>query len=353
LSIVSLLYRIGGMTLRLFLLLVLHVAALAGDPFTTGEFKWKSSHPLVAPAVRPDDPCDSIKDPTVVFHEGKWHLFCTIRSQKRTHQIEYLNFTDWKDADQAPRHILKLHDGYFCAPQVFYFTPLKKWCLLYQTGDPGRTPPLQPTLVMSDKLDDPAAWSKPQILWDRSWPDCPRAIDFWIICDATHARLFFTSNDGKFWRSDAPLAQFPKGFADPKMVMQGDLFEASCTYKIKGGEYLTLIEAQGGGGRYFKAWTAPRLDAEWKPLATTMDKSFASRHNVTFPGVGPDGSSTPPNPWAQSISHGELLRSGIDEKMEIDPANLKLLYQGVTDADMAGKPYGKIPWRLGLLELEK
>jgi len=319
-------------------------AAHAGDPFTDGLFKWKSSPPLVAPANRPEDPCVSIKDPTVVYHDGRWHLFCTIRSEKRTHQIEYLNFTDWKDADNAPRHILKLHDGYFCAPQVFYFTPLKKWCLLYQTADEKRTPSLQPTLVMSDKIDNPSAWSKPVILWAKSWPECPHAIDFWLICDATHARMFFTSNNGKLWRSDAPLADFPKGFTEPKLVLEGDLFEASATYKIKGREeYLTLIEAQGGGGRYFKAWTAPRLDAEWKPLATTLEKSFASRNNVAFP----EGSK----PWAQSISHGELLRSGTDETLEIDPANLKLLYQGVTDAEMSGKPYGKIPWRLGLLEL--
>ena len=331
--------------LRRSFALLLPSLALAGDPLGSGDFKWKSSPPLVAAAQRPEDPCDAIKDPTVVFHDGRWHLFCTIRSQKRTHQIEYLNFTDWKDADKAPRHLLKLNDGYFCAPQVFYYTPLKKWCLLYQTADKERTPSLQPTLVMSDKLDYPAAWSKPVILWDKSWPACPHAIDFWLICDATHARLFFTSNDGKFWRSDAPLADFPKGFTEPKLVLQGDLFEASCTYKIKGGDYLTLIEAQGGGGRYFKAWTAPRLDAEWKPLATTPGKSFASRNNITFP----DGSK----PWAQSISHGELLRTGTDEKLEIDPTNLKLLYQGVTDAEMAGKPYGKIPWRLGLLELEQ
>ena len=331
--------------LRRFIALLLPSLALAGDPLVDDEFQWKSSPPLVAPAQRPDDPCVSIKDPTVVFHDGRWHLFCTIRSEKRSHQIEYLNFTDWKDADKAPRHILKLHDGYFCAPQVFYFSPLKKWCLLYQTADQSRKPALQPTLSMSDKLDDPAAWSKPVVLWDRSWPDCPHAIDFWLICDATHARLFFTSNNGKLWRSDAPLAEFPRGFTEPKTVLQGDLFEASATYKIKGREeYLTLIEAEGGGGRYFKAWTAPRLDAEWKPLADTFDKSFASRKNVTFP----EGTT----PWAQSISHGELLRSSIDEKLEIDPANLKLLYQGATGAEMAGRPYGKIPWRLGLLEME-
>ncbi len=136
----------------------------------------------------------------------------------------------------------------------------------------------------------------------------------------------------------------PRGFTQPKLVLQGDLFEASATYKVKGrNQYLTLIEARGGGGRYFKAWTAPLLDAEWTPLATTLEKSFASRHNVTFP--------DPAHPWAQSISHGELLRSSTDETLEIDPAHLQLLYQGVTDPEMTGKPYGKIPWRLGLLDL--
>lgn len=112
--------------------LILHTVGFAADSLVTGEFSWKSSTPLVAAAKRPEYPCDAIKDPTVVFHDGKWHLFCAIRNEKRTHQIEYLNFTNWKDADKAPRHILKLHEGYFCAPQVFYFTPLKKWCLLYQ-----------------------------------------------------------------------------------------------------------------------------------------------------------------------------------------------------------------------------
>ena len=49
------------------------------------------------------------------------------------------------------------------------------------------------------------------------------------------------------------------------------------------------------------------------------------------------------------MSHGEQLRAGADEKLEVDPANLKFLYQGVSAADMQGKPYGQIPWRLGIL----
>jgi hypothetical protein len=332
------------MILRFSLLgLLLCLPARAADPLTTGAFHWVSSPPLVGPVTRPEDPCVSIKDPTVIFHDGRWHLFCTIRSEKRTHQIEYLNFTDWRKADAAPRHVLKLPDEYGCAPHVFWFTALKKWCLLYQARDNQRVPALRPVILMSDRIDDPTSWSQRVELWDRSWTNCPRAIDFWLICDAAQARLFFTSNDGKLWRSDAPLAGFPRGFGEPKLVLKADLFEASCTYKIKGREeYLTLVEAEGGGGRYYKAWVAPRLDAEWKPLAATWEKPFASRRNVAFP-VGA---------WTDSISHGELVRTGTDETMEIDSAELRFLYQGVAERDYRGQAYGKIPWRLGMLELK-
>ncbi len=315
---------------------------MAADPLVTGNFQWTSSPPLIAPANRPEDPVVAIKDPSVVFHRGRWHLFCTIRSVKRTHQIEYLSFVDWQAADAASRHILKLPDEHACAPQVFFFTPLSKWCLLYQARDKSRTPSLQPVIMMTDRLDDPASWSQRAALWERSWPDCPRAIDFWIICDATRACLFFTSNDGKLWRSDAPLAEFPRGFGRPGIVLQADLFEASCTYKFKDRDgYLTLVEAEGRNGRYYKAWVAPRLDAEWEPLAATWEKPFASRQNVRFPGSA----------WSQSVSHGELLRSGNDERMEIDASRLRFLYQGLAEADLRGKPYDKLPWRLGLLDL--
>src|SRR5262245_52292204 len=88
-----------------------------------GKFKWVASPPLIAPAAGRDDPCHSIKDPTVVFFDKRWHLFCTIRSRKRTHQIEHVSFADWNDTAKAERTILKLTDRYFCAPQVIWFTP--------------------------------------------------------------------------------------------------------------------------------------------------------------------------------------------------------------------------------------
>jgi hypothetical protein len=54
-------------------------------------------------------------------------LFCTIRSQKRPHQIEYLNFDDWPRANAASRHVLAITNGYFFAPQALYFSPHQCW----------------------------------------------------------------------------------------------------------------------------------------------------------------------------------------------------------------------------------
>jgi hypothetical protein len=145
------------------------------------------------------------------------------------------------------------------------------------------------------------------------------------------------------WRSDARLADFPHGWGKPQVVLTGDIFEASHTYRVKGTDkYLTVIEAQGGGRRYYKAYTADRLDGGWTPLADTAANPFAGLNNIA-PKAGPR--------WADSVSHGELLRAGVDEKLEVDPARVRFLFQGVADADMKGKRYGDIPWRLGLLEL--
>jgi hypothetical protein len=53
--------------------------------------------------------------------------------------------------------------------------------------------------------------------------------------------------------------------------------------------------------------------------------------------------------WTDCISHGELLRAGHDQRLEVDPARLRFLFQGVLDREREGLGYGQIPWRLGLL----
>src|ERR1043166_2832125 len=138
-----------------FLLLSNRVAAQPqADPFLDGNFHWVASAPLVSPAERSNDPCYSVKDPSVVRFGDRWHVFSTIRSQKRTHQIEYINFDDWPHANAATRHLLTVTNGYFCAPQVFYFTPHKRWYLVYQIND-SRLKKLQPAFSTSTNIADP------------------------------------------------------------------------------------------------------------------------------------------------------------------------------------------------------
>lgn len=315
------------------------------DDLLRGTFRWASSAPLVAPIARPEDPCYSVKDPSVVRYQDRWHLFCTIRSEKRSHQIEYLSFADWKDANSAKRHVLTISDGYFCAPQVFYFSPQKKWYMILQVADPSGRPLLQPAYSTTDDISDPASCTKPALLYPTHPENVKAWIDFWVICDSSKAHLFFTSNNGLLWRAQTKLSEFPRGWDAPRVVIRGDIFEASCTYKLKGQDkYLTVVEAEAkdrpGGWRYYKAYLADKLDGEWKPLADTWQKPFAGPPNVAFNGEH----------WTDSISHGELLRDGYDERLEVDPANLRFLFQGVLERDRQGKPYGQIPWKLGILE---
>ena len=212
-------------------------------------------------------------------------------------------------------------------------------------SDESWEPKYQPAYSTSSDVADPDAWSPLTPLFGHKPEGVQGWLDFWVICDEAKAHLFYTSLNGRMWRAETKLADFPKNWSKPVLALRADVFEAGHTYRLKGaGQYLTIIEAQGGHGwRYQKAYVADRLDGEWKAVAGEKDKCFASMQNVKQPG----------DRWTDSISHGELLRAGYDEKLEVDPANLRFLFQGVLNRDRGGKKYGEIPWRLGLLEPTK
>lgn len=306
------------------------------DSFSTGRFSWEVSAPLLAAKPEGSDPQVAIKDPTVVFDKGFWNVYATVRFASGRVDIVVVRFKTWADAAAAPRHVLALHDKYYCAPQLFFYQPQKRWFLIFQLADDSRTPPFQPCYATTTDLSDPKSWSKPQPLMANP-PAKPKWLDFWVICDATHAHLFWTSLDGKLWRAQTERKNFPGGtWSAPTLALQADIFEASHTYKLKDRpEYLTIIEAQGKGRRYFKAYLADTLAGPWKPLAASWEKPFAGLANCS-------------SPWTSSISHGELIRSRNDETLEIDPKNLQFLFQGASDAEYR-TAYGKIPWKLGLL----
>jgi len=302
---------------------------------------WECSAPLIAPEKREQDPSRAQKDPTVVFHEGKWHVFMTVKLPGRT-AIEYCSFERWEDADSSRRTILKVSDSdYYGAPQVFYFSPHKRWYLIYQMGVPGARF-MWVAHSTTATISDPDSWTRAKPILDGGEKD-PRQVgglDYWIICDDRRAYLFLTSLDGRMWRLWTKLEDFPEGFGHCELALQAKIFEASHTYRLKGmDEYLTIIEENGK--RYYKAYLADRLDGEWTPLADTAEHPFAGWNNIRpARGVAP---------WTDNISHGELIRDGCDQTLTVDPKHLRFIFQGMLEEHKTGKGYGQFQWRIGML----
>ena len=305
---------------------------------------WTTTGPLISPVPDATHPLVSVKDPTVVYHDGKWHVFATTADKKGTWSMEYVSFSSWEEAAHAKPFYFDQNPnlrGYHCAPQVFFFRPQKKWYLVYQSQ--------HPTFSTTDDIENPASWTAPEPFFKGTPASVVEGwLDYWIISDDTHVYLFFSDDHGRYYRSSTRREDFPTGFSDPVVVMQernpGDLFEASCVYRLKGkNEYLCMIECMGENGhRYFRAFTSERLDGTWTPLpnASTWATPFAGPKNVQ----AKDGATV----WSPDISHGEMLRDGIDEMMTIDPAHLQFLYQGVAHG-VSEPDYSQLPYRLALL----
>ncbi|HYW80698.1 MAG TPA: non-reducing end alpha-L-arabinofuranosidase family hydrolase [Thermoguttaceae bacterium] len=317
------------------------VLAAETSPTFTVPTMWNYSAPLIAPEQRETDLSRAQKDPTVVFFEGNWHVFMTVKLPGRS-AIEHCSFERWEDADTSQRTILKVSESnYYCAPEVFYFRPHKKWYLVYQMGVVG-SKFMWVAYSTTTTIDDPASWTPARPILDGG-PSDPRTLgglDYWIICDDERAYLFLTSLNGKMWRLWTDLDDFPAGFHDCQLALEAKIFEASHTYRLKGKDkYLTIIEENGR--RYYKAYLADRLDGQWTPIADTAERPFAAWTNVR-PARGVE-------PWTDNISHGELIRDGYDQTLAVDPANLRMIFQGMWDKDKAGKNYGGFQWRIGML----
>lgn len=323
-------------------------------------FAWKSTEPLMGP----DASHVSIKDPSVVRYAGQWHVFASTVDSMGNYTITYVNFGDWARANAAPHTKIQLGGGYRAAPQVFYFRPQRKW---YMVFDPG------PLYTTTDDITKPSTWVAPLAL---GAPQPSGALDHWIICDDANCYLFASADNGKWYRNQTTVAAFPGGWGPYTVVMEDPdknrLFEACNVYRMKGtGRYLALVEAidhsaatpdiDASSGidaaipidapagidaspslerRYFRSWTADRLDGTWTPLADSFANPFASASNVAFAGAA----------WTDDISHGEMVRSGYDQTMTIDTCKLQYLYQGLAPGLLQStKQYNLLPWKLGLL----
>lgn len=321
-----------------------------GGPDEGTTFRWTTGDPVFGP--KPDATHESVavKDPTVVKVGSRYHVFFTTTpGEGGGWNIAHKSFESWEDAEAAPVTYLDttaIGPGYRAAPQVFYFAPQKTWYLVYQDGNAAYS--------TTTDIDDPTSWSAPKHFYD-GMPQIVRDnigngfwLDFWNICDEETCYLFSTDDNGHHYRSETSVKDFPHGFGGTVIAKEDpnrfSMFEGDAVYKIDGSDtYLMLIEAFGpDGARMYKAWTADSLDAvgdEWEPLATTGDDPFGRTTQVAFT----------TQRWTDDFSHGELLRSGRDQQLTVDPCEpLRFLFQGYDPAEPSGPGYGDKPYRLGL-----
>ncbi|MEV0408844.1 non-reducing end alpha-L-arabinofuranosidase family hydrolase [Actinoallomurus sp. NPDC050550] len=309
---------------------------------------WSDRGPLMRAKPASGHDIVSVKDPSIVRHNGQWLVYATTADTSGAWSVEYTHFSDFSQAATAPQYYLSdnpnIGNRYMAAPQLFYFAPKKKWFLVFQQGPPAYS--------TTDDPAKPQTWSTPTDFFAGDPPVVTQRghgwLDFFVICDTANCYLFGADDAGDIFRSQTTLANFPNGFGNTTVVLHddnaGNVFEGTAVYKVKGSNtYLMLVEGfDSSGRRIYRAWTSNSLAGSWTPYLTSGTNPFAGLANTTFPA----------GQWTDHISHGELIRTGYDQNLEIDPCHLQFFYQGV-DPSSTGLPYSQLPWKLGLLTQTK
>ncbi|HEX3029723.1 MAG TPA: non-reducing end alpha-L-arabinofuranosidase family hydrolase [Clostridia bacterium] len=296
-----------------------------------------SAEPIANPSWTVDDPVVfhgqclpydyyAAKDPTIVYYNGQYLVYYTGANQGGGWQMCFTSAPTIAELKTAKRtYMSKIGESYFCAPELFYYEPQKLWYLVYQDGTFGAA------YSTSTDPTDPNSWAGPKsfgISGNMGW-------DYYIICDDQNAYMYNTPSDGsgKLYVRKTSLANFPKGWGSPSVACS-NVFEAAEVYKsLADGQYYLLVEAMIDG-RSYELFKSSSAGGPW----TLVNNKWATRANLTkYNGTK----------WTTNVSHGELIRAGYNQKLEINDINkVDFFIQGTTS--ISGE-YQQIKWDLGLI----
>ena len=260
----------------------------------------------------------SVKDPTIVYAGGKWHMFYTYVGGSCTWCLGYANAATIEGLHSATHISLNSTVPGF-APQIFWFEPQSKWYLTVSGAQ----------FSTNTDINDVNGWTTPQSMGSFS------GLDTSCISDGNNVYFFSASDDGTALRRSTTVANFPYNWSEPTIVAT-DTFEGIQVYKsLADGKFYMMIEDLGAG-RHYELWTADSLGGTW----TKVEEDWAHRDKLVYFGEH----------WTDQVSHGELLRAGKNERMEINDINrCQFLIQGVLAEDYASLPYSSLPYNLGVI----
>jgi hypothetical protein len=294
---------------------------------------WQIQSPVFKKGAKGNFDETSVKDPSIVYYENAWHLFYTARGNNE-YTTGYVSAKELKDLNTAPRFELKQIRGktrYGCAPQVFYFSPQKKWYLIYQNRDSN----YQPVFSSNSEITKPEFWSPYKNLIQKD--SNKKWIDFWVMADDKKVYLFYTEAHLGVMVRSTTVNDFPNGWGNSKKVFD-NVHEAVHIYNVKDKkEFHMIYELNTKGIRSFGLAKANKLDGDWQ----NVTDDYATGNQLQY--------SKDTKVWTEMVSHGEVIRCGYDEKMEYDPKNCRWLIQGILKNELCDD-YPSLSWKLGVIE---
>jgi hypothetical protein len=310
------------------------ILALSFSPFPNGALNaaqnpnptWFVDAPILFRAKA--EPFDhyAVKDPTIVFSGGRYHMFYTGANASGGWQMLYSSATTLEGFRTAAHTFLsRIGESYFAAPQVFFFEPHGLWYLIYQDGTFGAAYATTPNIA------DPNSWSGPRSLGvsgNLGW-------DYYVICDNASCYMYNTPSDGsrRIYVRRTAIGNFPTGWSAPSVAIT-DTFEGTNVYRsLADGQYYLVVEDLLDN-RYYELWRSSSAGGPWTKVA----EKWASRLNLVYNA----------GQWTTSVSHGEFIRAGANQRLEINDINrVDFLIQGTTQLSCC--PYQQIPWDLGII----